>query len=107
MAEEIVMATSKSSCSQEIILKEAEVHKIDSGDILVVQLREGTAYADVKDVTAALEDLKNTLEANHKKKIYFLVVEAGDVEITQYRAEAAKTQQASTELIAPSLRHRI
>jgi len=96
MAEEIVMATSRRSVPQEITLKSTHIHRIESGDILVFRLKKGIPYSVVKDVSAELEALKNALEAEHGKKVYFMVMEEGDVNITHYRVEGEAVAEEKT-----------
>ena len=92
MAEEIVMATSRSA-PQEITLKSTHIHRIDSGDILLFRLKKGLGQKAVREVSEALEELKNSLEADHGKKVYFLVTEEGEVTITHYRAVEAVAEE--------------
>jgi len=94
MAEEIVMATSsRRSAPQEITLKSTHIHRIQSGDILQFRLKKGLGQKAVREVSEALEELKNSLEADHGKKVYFLVTEEGDVNITHYRAVEAEEKK--------------
>jgi hypothetical protein len=93
MAEEIVMATSRSA-PQEITLKSTHIHRIESGDILEFRLKRGLGTKAAREVSEALEELKNSLASEHGKKVYFLVTEEGEVNITHYRAvEAAEEEE--------------
>ena len=94
MAEEIVMATSsRRSAPQEITLKSTHIHRIESGDILEFRLKKGLGQKAVREVSEALEELKNSLEADHGKKVYFLITEEGEVTITHYRAVEAVAEE--------------
>ena len=69
----------------ELELRAGQIHRLQSGDLIVMRLPRGVPHSQLMDVTQDVEKLKNNLAIEHKKKVYFLIVEEG-VDITHYRA---------------------
>jgi len=65
-------------------LRLGNIHRLQSGDILIVKLPSYTPYDDFIEVRNNIETLRHNIEKDHGKKIYFLVVK-NDIDITHYR----------------------
>jgi len=65
-------------------LRLGNIHRLQSGDLLIVKLPEYTPYDEFITVTHNIETLRSDIKKDHGKEIYFLVVK-NDIDITHYR----------------------
>ena len=68
----------------ELELRLGQIHRLQSGDLIVVKLPKDVPYSQLMDITRDVEALKRDLYMDYKKMVYFLIVEEG-VDITHYR----------------------